>query len=32
LGYEPVLLQEMLLLMKKKIYEGDYFKKWGWSN
>lgn len=32
LGYKPIFLQEMLLLMKKKIYEGNYLEKWGWLN
>jgi UDP-glucose 4-epimerase len=30
LGYEPVLLEEMLRRMKAKIDRGNYFEKWGW--
>ena len=31
LGYEPVLLEEMLQEMKSKIYAEGYLQKWGWA-
>lgn len=30
LGYKPILLNEMLMRIKKKIEEGNFFEKWGW--
>ncbi len=31
LDYKPILLNEMLLRLKKEIIDNDYLKKWGWK-
>lgn len=31
LGYEPIMLEEMLQKMKNKIYTEGYLQKWGWA-
>ncbi|MBD8876658.1 NAD-dependent epimerase/dehydratase family protein [Roseibium polysiphoniae] len=30
LGYEPVLLEDMLKCLKKTLVDGKYLEKWGW--